>query len=82
MHVGESLGVSLLAELSFLLVLVLLDFSWEKALDLVAKDDPGWAESLERVRSVAQEGFDKLVGVEGALGSQASCDEPFGCLDC
>ena len=70
-----------LLEVSFLLGLVL---GWSNPFGLVAKDDLGWAESMERVKSVAmlQEGFGKLVGVEGALQSQAACDEPFGCLDC
>ena len=71
----------LLSEVIFPLGLVL---SWEEAVGLVAKDDPGRAESVERVRSgaVLQEGSGELVGVEGALGSQAACDKPFGCLDC
>ena len=82
-YVGESLAVSLLFEVSFPLELLLVDLSWEEAFELVAKDDYGWAESVERVRSdaVLQEGSGKPVRVEGALGSQIACDEPFGCLD-
>ena len=76
--------MSLLPEVSFPLGLVLVDLSWEEALDLVANDDPSWAAFVERVRSgaVDQEGSRKPVGVKGALGSQVACDEPSGCFDC
>ena len=72
--------MSLLFEVSFPLGLVL---SWEESVGIIAKDEPGWAESVERVRSgaVLQEGLGKLVGVEGVLRSQVSCGESFGCLD-
>ena len=43
--------MSLLSEVSFPLGLVLV---WDNAIGLVAKDDPGWAESVERVKSVAR----------------------------
>ena len=73
--------MSLLSQVGFPLGLVL---SWEESVGLLPKYDLGWAKSMERVRSgaVVQEGSGKLVGVEGALGTQAACDEPFGCLDC
>ena len=80
-HVGERFGVRLLSEVSFFLGLVL---SWEEAVGLIAKDDLGWAPSVERVRSgaVLQEGSGEPFGVEGALWSQVVCDESFGGLDC
>ena len=65
----DVLSLSSLLEVSFPLGLVL---GCDDAIGLVAKDDPCWAESVERVKSVAmlQEGFGELVGVKGALGSK------------
>ena len=70
-HAGGSLGLSLLSEVSFPFGLVLIDFSWEKAFELFAKDDDGWAEfgEMGRIGAVLQEGSGEPVGLEGALGS-------------
>ena len=64
--------------------LVFINFGWEEAFELSAKDDHCWAEAMERVGSVMvlQEGSGELVGVKGAAGSQVSCDEPFGGFYC
>ena len=57
----------LLSEVIFPLGLVL---SWEEAVGLVAKDDLGWAESMERFRSgaVLQEGLGQTGRCRGCLG--------------
>ena len=59
--------MSSLLEVSFPLGLVL---GWDAIIWLVAKNDPGWAKSVERVRSgaVFEGGLSELVGVGGALG--------------
>ena len=83
-HVGESLGVNLLSEVSFRLGLVLVGLSWEEGFELFAKNDHGWAESVERVRSgaVLPEGSTNWSVSRVHWGPKLPVTSLLGCIDC